>query len=123
MTKHMTRLYIEPPNGNAQNAIDNWVQNHNEWTDDPVEHTVSETQLDEDDSGSVAVTADYRFVQEETPTALLDDLESKLNSFQSGLWYRVGYHECDHDEENVSGCSWEEVRENGTIPSYVPEFN
>jgi len=39
-------------------------------------------------------------------------------------WYRMGYHECDHDETNVNGssCSWEDSAENGPVPDYVGSF-
>jgi hypothetical protein len=106
MTVHMVRLLLEPPKGNAENAVDNWVTNHNEWEDDPVEHTLTETTARLDGSGTVYLRGDYRFIQEESPTALLDDLISRLDSFQGGLWYRVGYHECPHDDKRVTGESW-----------------
>jgi len=65
---------------------------------------------------------DYRFIQEETPEALCRDVMRRLDSFQGGLWYRVGYHACDHDEQNGSSCSWDYVWDGGTVPSDIPEI-
>jgi hypothetical protein len=123
MTVHMVRIMIEPPKGNAESAVDNWVANHNEWENDPVKHSLVETTADVDGTGTTYVRGDYRFIQDSTVTDLLDALESRLQSFQGGLWYRVGYHQCDHDEENASPCSWDEKRENGTIPSDIPDMS
>lgn len=120
----MVRLFMEPPKGDAENAVDNWVTNHTEWTGDPVEHTLIETNADIDGTGTTYICGDYRFEQNETVTQLLDDLEQNLGNIQGGLWYRIGYHACDHDETAGSPCSWtdsdSEIRENGTIPSDIP---
>lgn len=121
MSKHMVRLLIELPKGEAETAVNNWVANHNEWEDGPVEHSLSETAAGYG-SGTRYVRGDYRFYQEETPTELLDALTSRLESIQGGLWYRVGYHECAHDEQNGGPCSWDRVRESGTVPADVPEL-
>lgn len=124
MTVHMVRLFIEPPKGNAESAVDNWAQNHTEWADDPVEHSLTETETEIDGDGTAYLRGDYRFIQEETPTSLLDRLESRLQSIQGGLWYRIGYHACTHDEDDPQPCSWDdsETRENGTVPSDIPTF-
>lgn len=123
MTVHMVRMYVEPPKGGADTAVDNWVSNHNEWTSNPVDHSLTETNAEIDGSGTTYVRGDYQFIQEETVTSLLDDLENNLQSIQSGLWYRIGYHVCTHDESDGTGCSWENTRENGTVPSDIPDFS
>jgi hypothetical protein len=120
MAVHMVRLFIEPPKGDAETAVNEWVTNHNEWTNDPVEHSLVETNAEIDGSGTTYVRGDYRFIQDSTVTDLLDSLESNLQSIQGGLWYRVGYHNCTHDEDNPQPCSWDDKRENGTIPSDIP---
>lgn len=116
----MVRLLLEPPKGEAESAVDNWVQNHTEWEDDPVEHTLIETNTEPDGSGTEYVQGDYRFIQDSTATGLLDGLESRLQDLEGGLWYRVGYHECDHDGSDRSGCAWDDIRENGPVPADVP---
>jgi hypothetical protein len=114
---------MELSNGNAELAVDNWVQNHNEWDDDPVDHSLTETTAGIDGNGTTYLSGDYRFIQEESATDLLDDLESRLQSFQVGLQYRVGYHACTHDEDSPQPCSWEQTRENGTVLSDIPELS
>lgn len=124
MAVHMVRLYMEPPKGDAETAVNNWVENHNEWTDDPVDHTLAEVNTELDGSGTTYVRGDYRFVQDSTATDLLDDLEQRLGNLQGGLWYRIGYHVCEHDEDNPGACSFGDsmTRENGTIPSDIPDL-
>lgn len=121
MTVHMVRLYLEPPRGNAEQAVENWVANHPEWTDDPVAHTLRE--VDPPDGTAYAVGS-FRFTQSVPNTALLDDLEQRLANIQGGLWYRIGYHECDHDESDRADCAWaaDETRESGGVPLGVPSF-
>jgi len=122
MTVHMVRVMIEPPKGNAESAVDNWVQNYTEWAGDPVEHSLAETTAGIDGTGTTYVRGDYRFIQEEAVSTLLDDLEARLQSFQGGLWYRIGYHACDHNEDTPSPCAWDVTRENGPVPDDIPTF-
>jgi len=124
MTVHMVRVFFEPPKGNAETAIDNWVSNYNEWTSDPVEHRLVETNAKVDGSGTTYIRGDWRFVdQGEDPTTILTDLSDRLSSLQGGLWHRLGYHVCEHDEDNASPCSWDQIHEDGTIPSDIPDFS
>ena len=121
MAVHMIRVFCETPKGDAQDAVDNWVANYSEWTDDPVEHTLTETTAGIDGGGTTYKRGDWRFVdQGENPTNILDDLSSRLQSFQGGLWHRLGYHVCTHDEDNPQPCAWETSVESGEIPSDVP---
>lgn len=121
----MVRVLSEVPNGEAENAIDNWVSNYSEWTVDPVVHTLTETNTQPDGSGTQYLRGDWRFLdQGETPTNILGDLSDRLASFQGGLWHRLGYHACTHDEDTPTPCSWtdpnSEVLESGTIPADIP---
>lgn len=124
MTVHMVRLYIEPPKGEADSAINNWVTNHNEWEDDADKQSLVELSTDSD-LNTTYVRADYRFIQDSTVTTLLDDLERNLSNIQGGLWYRIGYHKCDHDDNPSANCDWDpnKTRENGTVPSDIPNFD
>lgn len=122
MTVHMVRLMVEPPRGEAEDAVNNWVENHTQWDDDPVNHDLRETTVGVDDDGTTYVRGDYRFIQDETADELLDNLEEQLQSFQGGLWYRAGYHACTNDEDNPQPCSWEDTREGGDVPDDIPTF-
>lgn len=118
MTVHMIRLYCEPPKGEAETAVNNWVANYNEWESDPTVQTLRECTTA---GGTVHVFGDYRFIQSgETATGILNDLSTRLQSLNGGLWHRLGYHVCSHDETSPSACSWDETVEYGTIPASVP---
>jgi len=120
MTVHTVRIYVEPPRGGAEEAVNNWVENHNQWEHDSVEHELTEATAGIDDDGTLYARGDWRFIQEETADELLDDLEERLQNFQGGLWYRAGYHACDHDEDEPTPCSWEDTREWGDVPDNIP---
>lgn len=117
----MVRVFSEPPKGEAETAINNWVANYAEWTADPTDHTLVETNTELDGSGTTYMRGDWRFVdQGEDPTNILTDLSDRLQSIQGGLWHRLGYHVCSHDEDNPQPCSWDSVQTYGTIPSDIP---
>ena len=118
----MVRLYVEPPKGESEEAVNNWVENHNQWNDDPVSHELTETTGDLDGDGTTYARGDYRFIQEETADELLDDLERRLQDFQDGLWYRLAYHACTNDEDNPQPCSWDDTRESGGVPEGIPSI-
>ena len=105
MTVHMVRLMVEPPKGESEEAVNNWVENHNQWDDDPVAHDLTEATAEIDGDGTTYARGDYRFVQEETADELLNNLEDRLQDFQDGLWYRLAYHACDHDGDESTPCS------------------
>lgn len=123
MSVHMIRVLCEPPKGEAETAINNWVSNYSEWTDDPVTHELVETNTAVDGTGTKYVRGDWRFIdQGEDLTNILQDLSNRLQSIQGGLWHRLGYHVCTHDEDNPQPCSWDEQIEFGTIPADIPTF-
>lgn len=123
MAVHMIRVLSEPLKGEAETAVANWVENYAEWTADPAEHSLTETDAALDGTGTTYVRGDWRFEdQGETATDILDDLSARLQSIQGGLWHRLGYHVCTHDEEAASPCSWDYKLEWGTIPTDIPDF-
>jgi len=123
MTVHMVRVLAESPRGGAATAIDNWVQNYSEWTADPVAHELREVNTELDGGGTTHLRGDWRFEdQGEAPTDILSDLSDRLQSLEGGLWHRLGYHVCDHDEDDRGGCEWDETVEVGSVPADVPGF-
>lgn len=123
MSVHMVRVFFEPPKGTPEMAVNNWVSNYNEWTEDPVAHSLTETTAGVDGMETAYFRGDWRFWdQGETPTDMLRDLSERLRSFQGGLWHRLAYHVCTHDEDRPQPCSWDEKVESGTIPSDIPDF-
>lgn len=109
---------MESPKGNAHNAVDNWVRNFTAWKGKPAHNTLTEVT----EGGTTYLRGDYRFRLNDEKTALLDTLEHRLQRFQGGLWYRVGYHVCNHDEADSRkhACMWQSTREHGDIPDDVP---
>ena len=90
----------------------------------PVDHTLRETTTGVDGGGQVYYTISVRFQQSDSKANLLQKLTDKLK--QKVAWYRVGYHQCEHDEESSSPCSWtdsvEWTAKDTTIPAGVPSF-
>lgn len=120
MAVHMIRVLCELPKGDADVAVQNWVDNYAEWTDDPVTHGLTETTASLDGSDTVYLRGDWRFIdQGEDQTAMLNDLHERLDSMQGGLWHRLGYHVCTHDEGG-GPCAWDETVAAGQIPSDIP---
>jgi hypothetical protein len=119
MTVHMVRVFIELPKGEAESAVDNWVTNFTEWADDPTDHTLTEINGDDPDA-TTYVRGDYRFIQGTNKTTLLDHLSEILKNIEGGLWHRLAYHVCSHDEDEPKSCSWDQVVEYGSIPSDIP---
>jgi len=121
MAVHMVRVLCEPPRGDAETAINNWVTNYTEWTDDPVDHSLTAVTAGLDNTGTEYVRGDWRFIDNgEDKTAILDDLSGRLQSLQGGLWHRLGYHRCTYDESAPPQCAFGTVVESGTIPSDIP---
>lgn len=120
MTVHMIRLVAEePPDYSVEEirtAVEDWVNRYSE--------TLTTERLtvtkQEGGTGTVYLLGQWRFAWAEDATVMLDDLESSLQTYVA--WYRLGYHQCDHDETDRGGCSWDREREYGTVPDDIPDF-
>lgn len=123
MTVHMIRIFCENPPGltilDIDLVVQDWINTHTEWLDDPVAHEITPR---ESDDGTVFLGGDFRFAIADLKTALLDTLELSLQPEVS--WYRIGYHQCVHDEPDRGGCSWDDQREYNPqeIPASIPTF-
>jgi len=62
---------------------------------------------------------DLAFAWSEGKAQLYDNFDTYAASYCD--WHRIAYHECTHDGTG-GPCSWDEVRENGTIPDFAPTF-
>ena len=104
----------------ANQIVDQWLADNTPWTDDPTPHEIT---LVDDTAISDRPThfrGDVRFEFSDDKPALFDQIETDLNGIAS--WYRIGYHECDHDEDSATPCAWEQVVEGGTVPDSMPTF-
>lgn len=124
MTVHMFRVVAEKPSGvsetQANQLVDQWLANNTPWSDDPTPHEITLVQDDSLTNQPTHFTGDVRFEFSDAKADLLSQIETDLSGVAS--WYRIGYHECDHDQNSGSGCSWDEQREGGTVPSEMPTF-
>lgn len=128
MTIHMIRIFSHWPDGYTVDDIDQevqtWVDNHTEWLDDSVEHTISGHNTAIDGSGTDYLVGDFRFEWTDDKTTLLDNCEATLQDHVD--WYRLGYHECTHDGDGAP-CGWDDKVEwtasGVSIPSDISDFN
>lgn len=111
MTVHMFRCFITPGKmsiDDLETRINDWVQSNAEWTEDTVDHTLTERNTAIDDTKSNIL---QKFG---------DKLDNKVD------WYRVGFHSCTHDETNAEPCSWEDTTEwtekDVAIPAGIPDL-
>lgn len=59
----------------------------------------------------------WRFAWSEDRAILLDNLAGQADAWCP--WYRIRWHECDHDEDGRDACVWAETRRGGSIPPEV----
>jgi hypothetical protein len=124
MTVHMYRIIADKPSSigevQANQLVDQWLSTHTPWAADPTSHEIIllDDPLSEADP---YFRGDLRFVWDSDMSAIYSQIETDLSGVTS--WYQIAYHECTHDEETPQPCSWDEVRENGTIPSDIPTID
>lgn len=125
MTVHMFRVFIGKGKmsiADLETRLNDWKTNNNRWTDDSVAHELNEYRAI--DGTLICYQMSIRFDQTDMKANLLQKLTDKLDNKVD--WYRVGYHICDHDDENGSPCSWDDVVEwtakDVTIPTDVPNI-
>jgi hypothetical protein len=120
MTVHRVRLLHSTAGKNDYHAwLNTWLTNMTPWSDPEVPNDLPSLRTQIDGSGEWYQT-ELAFEWTEDRAIILDNLAQYASSYCD--WHRIAYHVCTHDEENGGPCSWDEVRENGTIPSYVPTF-
>jgi hypothetical protein len=98
-----------------------WLNNFTAWTNPNQENrNVELTNTDPDgESGLDYYESNlWRFEWSADKANLLDNLEGHVAARSN--WYRIRWHECDHDEDARGGCSWDEIRTGGTVPDEVP---
>jgi len=114
-----------------ETRINDWVDSNAEWTEDSVEHTLSERNTEIDGTGTTYHAIDVRFLQNDTKSNVLQKFEDKLQNKVD--WYRVAYHSCGHDGDSGGPCSFDPnddpeamatqwTAKDVTIPSGVPDF-
>lgn len=127
MSVHMFRVYVGAGSiaiTDLESRINDWVASNPEWESDAVSHTLTEHNTELDGTGEAYYHVDVRFIEEETKANLLQKLTDKI--VNKVAWFRVGYHNCTHDENNHEPCLWGDSEEwtakDVTIPAGVPEL-
>lgn len=118
MTVHRIRLYHSTTGAQSYHGwLDTWLTNMQPWTDDEVTNELP-TLVEKSDGDGEWYQTELAFEWTEERAHILDNLDQYAASYCD--WHRIGYHECSHDEDDPEPCSWDEVRENGTVPDYIP---
>lgn len=116
MTVHRLRLvYSSAGSEYFHNWLSTWFDSLSQWDLDGVENSAPDSQINR--QGESYYTVDLAFDWSEDEELILDNLDQYLSSYCD--WHRVGYHICDHDGE-TDGCSWDQSREDGSVPGFVP---
>lgn len=123
----MFRVLCDKPSGidetQANQIVDQWLTDNTPWTDDPTPHEIRLVKGEITEQPE-HFRGDVRFEFDDEKPELLEQIETDLAGITN--WYRIGYHECSHDEGNGGPCSWDNAIEwtanNVTIPEGVPTF-
>lgn len=125
MAVHMFRCFIgvgEMSISDLEARINDWVANNHEWPDDSVPHTLAEYNTAVDGTGEAYHGVNVRFLKDDTKDNLLQKFTGKLKD--KVAWYRVGYHECTHNQTDATPCEWNDKTEwsnkDVTIPGDIP---
>lgn len=81
----------------ANQLVDQWLQNNTPWTEDTVEHSLSLNEATDSAAGysTTHLRGDLRFEFSDDMTSVLDQIKTDLQGTVS--WYRIAYHQCTHD--------------------------
>lgn len=121
MTVHAVKLVMNASpsaaKSNVPQKVRDEVLNDLDEVSPQQSQEISERNTENDGSGTSYLHG-VRRVSGSHGKGRLDRFEQVLKGEVS--WYRIKYHECDHDEENPSGCGgWQTEKEGGTVPSDV----
>lgn len=123
MTVHMFRIVAEKPSDvdetQANQLVDQWLQTHTPWAEDPTPHRIDLVD-DPLSNAPVHFSGDVRFERDIDMVTIREQITTDIAGIAS--WHRIAYHKCTHDEDSASPCSWDDVTEDGTVPSDVPDF-
>jgi hypothetical protein len=111
--------------GGLNSQVSVWLTSHTAWepdgdlTQDQSPPSLVNTQVDGSGidyyRGGV-----WRFAWEVDDSLLTANIVGQFQAYRPS-WWRVRFHECDHDEDGDSGCDWAsgETWRGGTVPAEV----
>jgi hypothetical protein len=103
----------------ANQLVEQWFASYPPWTEDPTSHRVALVE-DTITDAPPHFRSDLRFESSAEMTIIREQIETDLAGVTS--WYRIGYHECTHDESSGDECSWESEINYGNVPTEIPTF-
>lgn len=119
MTIHRVRLYYSNTGATSFHGwLSTWLTNMQPWSGGEVANSVPDAPTSPFDSDLKYYSVELAFDWSEDKSIILDQLDGYVSAYCD--WSRLGYHVCDHDEDDRTGCQWEEIRENGSVSSDVP---
>jgi len=121
MTVHRIRLYHSTAGAQSYHDwLETWLINMEPWADPEVSNDVP-TLREQMGRGGQYYQTELAFEWSEDRAIILDQLSQYAASYCD--WYRIGYHECAHDDDDAEPCSWDEQRENGTAPDHIKDMS
>jgi hypothetical protein len=119
---HWIRLYHSTTGSDSfYSWLADWDAARDSDTADEVTNEIPDAPVTpREDSNAEYYTATLSYDFSEPPTEVLKEPYHALTEHCD--WCRVGYHECDHDEDDPEPCAFtdDHVLEHGTIPDHVP---
>lgn len=121
MTVHCLEIVTATnyPASDAKSDLDTYRENHSEVLD-VFASELSVRNPAEDGSGTDHYHTRFRFAWSEDRQQLRQDAESWLSTHFD--WWAWRYHECDHDEDDRSSCSWDSQSTSGNVPQDVLDY-
>lgn len=114
---HRVRLFHSTTGASSfHNWLETWLTNMQPWADPEVENTLP-TEREPALADGPYYQTELAFEWTEDRAIILDNLDQYAAAYCD--WHRIGYHECTHDGTG-GPCSWDERRQNGPVPSYIP---
>jgi hypothetical protein len=129
VTSHRIHLYYSTDgiSDDPDTGFHSWLQDWNSIFDtdtaDEVANSIPATPVNpQDPTNEPYYNVELTYASSEDPLAILEDPYYALVDYCS--WSRVGYHACDHGDDEEDGCQWREanIREDPPVPGHVPAF-
>jgi len=116
---HRVRLFHSVTGADSYHGwLETWLTNMSPWDAGEVTNDLP-TLSDSIDGSAKWYQTELAFAWSEDRSIILDQLDQYAASYCD--WHRIGYHECTHDGTG-GPCSWNETRENGAVPSAIPNM-
>lgn len=116
MTVHCFRAYAAP-----DVTVETMTQRINDHLFSVYGHELSEqsaiNKVGGEIHGQEILVGIARFPIDEDKQAIIDDMKNKIVHDLS--WYKIDYHECNHDDPSEPEGEWEELSRHGTVPGGV----